>query len=171
MNTSHPLHFLRTRHHSNHNTEHRRVNICSIANEVHPLNRNIRRLRQMRSPTRPFLAMLPDRLSIFRVCKQVCKENGFGITRRNGYLCNGKKRSGIFTCVIDWGTHGPRPSEGTWLRQRKSRTCGCQWKVIAESVGKHQWLLRQHQSPEQSQTIGRASDHPHTLLIDVSPLL
>ena len=90
----------------------------------------------------------PTAEALFESANRFAKENGFGITRRNAYSYKGKKVRYTFLC--DRFGH-PRPSEGTGLRQRKSRKCGCQWKVIAESVGERRWLLRQHQNPEHIQ--------------------
>ena len=44
----------------------------------------------------------------------------------------------------------PGPSKGAGIRQRKSRKCGCQWKVIAEALEEGRWLLREHDNREHS---------------------
>ncbi|KJZ69596.1 hypothetical protein HIM_11010 [Hirsutella minnesotensis 3608] len=68
---------------------------------------------------------LYDRVNAF------AKNNGFGIVRRNAYSYKGRKVRYTFQCDR-FGE--PGPPQGTGLRRRKSRKCGCKWMVIAEAL-------------------------------------
>ncbi|KAM4060895.1 hypothetical protein HRG_001605 [Hirsutella rhossiliensis] len=75
------------------------------------------------------------------------KANGFGVVRRNGTGSQIRKTRYVFEC----DRYGqPRPSRGSGLRQRRSRKCGCKWKVIAEALegNNYMWTLRALPDPE-----------------------
>ncbi|EXU95776.1 MULE transposase domain protein [Metarhizium robertsii] len=90
----------------------------------------------------------PSAEALFNTVNTFAKENGFGIVRRNQYAFKGRVIRYSFQCDR-FGQ--PRASEGTGLRTRKSRKCGCQWKITAESLEEGKWLLRQHKDPKHHQ--------------------
>ncbi len=90
----------------------------------------------------PTAEILFDRVNTF------AKDNGFGIVRRHAYSYKGQKVRYTFQCDR-FGE--ARPSEGAGIRQRKSRKCGCKWKVIAEALEEGKWLLRQPSNPEHNE--------------------
>ncbi|OAQ60413.1 transposase [Purpureocillium lilacinum] len=78
------------------------------------------------------------------------KEHGFGVVRHNGSGSRKRKTRYVFQC----DRYGmPRPSKGTGLRQKRSRKCGCKWKVIAEALeqNEYMWTLRNFANPQHSQ--------------------
>jgi MULE transposase domain/FAR1 DNA-binding domain len=90
----------------------------------------------------------PSADALFNTVNIFAKENGFGIVRRNQYSYKGRIIRYSFQCDR-FGQ--PRASEGSGLRSRKSRKCGCEWKVTAESLEKGKWLLRQHKDQKHRQ--------------------
>ena len=77
------------------------------------------------------------------------KENGFGVVRHNGSGSRVQKTRYVFQC----DRYGePRPSRGVGLRRKRSRKCGCKWKVIAEALAQngYMWTLRKFADPEHS---------------------
>ena len=90
----------------------------------------------------------PSAEALFRTVNAFAKENGFGVVRRNQYTYKGRVVRYSFQC--DRFGH-PRTSKGCGLRNRRSRKCGCEWKVTAESLEEGKWLLRQHVDPKHRQ--------------------
>lgn len=89
------------------------------------------------------------------------RDHGFGISKYNGYSYKGRKIRYSLRC--DRYGH-PQPSQGTGIRQRKSRKCSCKWMVIAEAIEEGKWFLRHHPNPEHHQHNHgpsiKASAHP-----------
>ncbi|PWI63997.1 hypothetical protein PCL_07432 [Purpureocillium lilacinum] len=78
------------------------------------------------------------------------KEHGFGVVRHNGSGSRTRKTRYVFQC----DRYGmPRRSKGTGLHQKRSRKCGCKWKVIAEALeqNEYMWTLRSFADPQHSQ--------------------
>lgn len=78
------------------------------------------------------------------------KQDGFGVVRRNGSGSQARKTIYVFQC----DRYGePRMPRGAGLRQKRSRKCGCQWKVIAEALERndYMWTLRAIADPPHSQ--------------------
>lgn len=90
----------------------------------------------------PSADILFDRVNAF------AKNNGFGIVRRNQYSYKGRLIRYSFQCDR-FGK--PRASESCGLRDRRSRKCGCEWKITAEALEEGKWLLRQHKDPKHHQ--------------------
>jgi hypothetical protein len=64
------------------------------------------------------------------------KEYGFGVVRRNAKSRVGRKQQYVLEC----DRYGqPRVSRGSNLHQRKSRKCGCKWKLIAEALASNKF--------------------------------
>ncbi|KJZ68513.1 hypothetical protein HIM_12097 [Hirsutella minnesotensis 3608] len=81
---------------------------------------------------------------------EFAKENGFGVIRRNGSGSQTRKTRYVFHC----DRYGePRMPRGAGLRQRRSRKCGCKWKVIAEALERndYMWTLRAFADLQHSQ--------------------
>ncbi|KJZ68074.1 hypothetical protein HIM_12537 [Hirsutella minnesotensis 3608] len=81
---------------------------------------------------------------------EFAKENGFGVVRHNGSGSQARKTRYVFQC----DRYGePRTARGAGLRQRRSRKCGCKWKVIAEALERNDytWTLRAFADPQHSQ--------------------
>ena len=90
----------------------------------------------------------PSAEALFDTVNTFAKENGFGIVRRNQYTYKGRVIRYSFQCDR-FGQ--PRASRSSGLRKRKSRKCGCEWKITAESLKEGLWLLRQHKDPKHHQ--------------------
>ncbi|KJZ68574.1 hypothetical protein HIM_12036 [Hirsutella minnesotensis 3608] len=92
------------------------------------------------------------------------KENGFGVVRHNGSGSQVRKTRYVFQC----DRYGePRTSRGAGLRQRRSRKCGCKWKVIAEALEQndYRWTLRAFADPQRSQ-----HNHDRTMSLSAHPV-
>ena len=120
-----------------------------------PQNVNLSPIRQSLSPVpepipNPIIPgdPAPSAEALFDTVNTFAKENGFGIIRRNQYAYKGRVFRYSFQCD-PFGQ--PRASEGSGLRTRKSRRCGCEWKITAESLEEGKRLLRQHKHPKHHQ--------------------
>ncbi|KJK85276.1 hypothetical protein H633G_10887 [Metarhizium anisopliae BRIP 53284] len=90
----------------------------------------------------------PSAEALFERVNSFAKKNGFGIARRNKYSYKGRLIRYTFLC----DRYGPpEASQSAGLRIKRSRKCGCKWKVIAEALQEGKWLLRQHENPEHHQ--------------------
>ncbi|KJZ69457.1 hypothetical protein HIM_11162 [Hirsutella minnesotensis 3608] len=92
------------------------------------------------------------------------KENGYGVVRHNGSGSQLWKTRYVFQC----DRYGePRTPRGAGLRQRRSRKCGCMWKVIAEALEQNDylWTLRAFADPQHSQ-----HNHDRTLSLSAHPV-
>ncbi|KAK4068501.1 hypothetical protein Purlil1_13791 [Purpureocillium lilacinum] len=92
------------------------------------------------------------------------KENGFGVVRHNGSGSRVRKTRYVFQC----DRYGePRTSRGAGLRQRRSRKCGCKWKIIAEALEQndYKWTLRAFADPQHSQ-----HNHDRTMSLSAHPV-
>ncbi|KAI8406405.1 hypothetical protein FOFC_13875 [Fusarium oxysporum] len=90
----------------------------------------------------------PSAEVLFNQVNTFAKNNGFGIVKLNAYSYKGRVKRYTFQC----DRYGePKPSRGANLRARKSRKCGCKWKLIAEALNEGAWLLRLHDNPEHHQ--------------------
>lgn len=104
----------------------------------------------------------PSAEILFDWVNTFAKAHGFGIVRRNAYSYKGRKIRYSFQCDR-FGE--PAPTKGVWIRQRKSRKCGCKWMVIAEALEDGKWLLRQHSNPEHhGRSIGPSAHPSHRRL-------
>ncbi|KAK4077247.1 hypothetical protein Purlil1_12430 [Purpureocillium lilacinum] len=95
---------------------------------------------------------------------EFAKENGFGVIRRNGSGSRVRKTRYVFQC----DRYGePRTSSSAGLRQRRSRKCGCKWKVIAEALEQndYMWTLRAFADPQHSQ-----HNHDHSMSLSAHPV-
>jgi hypothetical protein len=95
---------------------------------------------------------------------EFAKENGFGVVRRNGSGSQARKTRYVFQC----DRYGePRMPRGAGLRQRRSRKCGCKWKVIAEALERsdYMWTLRAFADPQHSQ-----HNHDRTMSLSAHPV-
>ncbi|OWT42543.1 mutator-like element [Pochonia chlamydosporia 170] len=98
------------------------------------------------------------------------KENGFGVVRRNGSGSSVRKTRYVFEC----DRYGqPRPSRGAGLRQKRSRKCGCKWKVVGEALeeNNYMWTLRefadlQHSKHNHGRSISLSAHPIHRRLSD-----
>ncbi|KJZ70048.1 hypothetical protein HIM_10552 [Hirsutella minnesotensis 3608] len=82
--------------------------------------------------------------------KEFARDNGFSVVRHNGSGSQMRKTRYVFQC----DRYGePRPPRGAGLRQKRSRKCGCKWKVIAEALEQndYKWTLRLFADPQHSQ--------------------
>jgi len=90
----------------------------------------------------------PSAEALFERVNSFAKKHGFGIVRRNKYSYKGRLIRYTFLC----DRYGPpEASQSAGLRVKRSRKCGCKWKVIAEALQEGKWLLRQHENPEHHQ--------------------
>jgi hypothetical protein len=90
----------------------------------------------------------PSAEVLFNQVNTFAKNNGLGIVKLNAYSYKGRVKRYTFQC----DRYGePKPSRGANLRARKSRKCGCKWKLIAEALTEGAWLLRLHDNPEHHQ--------------------
>lgn len=109
----------------------------------------------------------PATLSIDALQSQVnefAKENGFGVVRHNGSGSRVRKTRYVLQC----DRYGePRPSKGVGLRQKRSRKCGCKWKVIAEALeqNNYMWTLRTFADPQHSQ-----HNHERSMSLSAHPV-
>ncbi|KJZ70653.1 hypothetical protein HIM_09973 [Hirsutella minnesotensis 3608] len=95
---------------------------------------------------------------------EFAKENGFGVIRRNGSGSRLRKTRYVFQC----DRYGePRPSRGTGLRQKRSRKCGCKWKIVAEALKQNDytWTLREFANPQHSQ-----HNHDRSISLSAHPI-
>lgn len=90
----------------------------------------------------------PSAEALFNMVNTFAKESGFGIVRRNRYSYKGRLIGYSFQCDR---SGQPRVPESSSLRKRKSRKCGCFWKITAESLEEGKWVLRQHTDPNHRQ--------------------
>ncbi|KAG6979110.1 PKS-NRPS hybrid synthetase [Fusarium oxysporum f. sp. conglutinans] len=107
---------------------------------------------------------------LFKEVNSFAKAHGFGIVKYNGYTYKGRKIRYSFQC----DRYGePQPSKGAQIRPRKSRKCGCKWKLIAEALEEGKWLLRLHNNPEHHQhnhgpSIGPSAHPSHRRLTEAT---
>ncbi|KAM4061906.1 MULE transposase [Hirsutella rhossiliensis] len=101
---------------------------------------------------------------------EFAKENEFGVIRRNGSGNQARKTRYVFQC----DRYGePRMPRGADLRQRRSRKCGCKWKVIAEALERndYMWTLRafadlQHSQHNHDRSMSLSAHPVHRRLTD-----
>ncbi|KAM4060433.1 FAR1 DNA-binding domain-containing protein [Hirsutella rhossiliensis] len=95
---------------------------------------------------------------------EFAKDNGFGVVRHNGSGSQLRKTRYVFQC----DRYGePRTPRGAGLRQRRSRKCGCKWRVIAEALEQNDylWTLRAFADPQYSQ-----HNHDRTMSLSAHPV-
>ncbi|OAQ57749.1 transposase [Purpureocillium lilacinum] len=95
---------------------------------------------------------------------EFAKQNGFGVVRRNGSGGPAKKTRYVLQC----DRYGePRVPRGAGLRRRRSRKCGCKWKIIAEALEQndYKWTLRAFADPQHSQ-----HNHGRTMSLSAHPV-
>ena len=103
---------------------------------------------QIPNPPIPGPAALPIEALQSQV-NDFARQNGFGVVRRNGSGSSVRKTRYVFEC----DRYGqPRPSRGTGLCQKRSRKCGCSWKIVGEALeqNNYMWTLREFADPKHS---------------------
>jgi hypothetical protein len=75
-------------------------------------------------------------------------------------------RPDMFSSVTDTASRGWLP-RGAGLRKKRSRKCGCKWKVIGEALEQngYMWTLREFADPEHSQ-----HNHRRSLSLSAHPI-
>ncbi|KAL2885121.1 mutator-like element [Ceratocystis lukuohia] len=88
--------------------------------------------------------------ALYTRVSEFAKENGFAIIKRNSLTRKGRLTRYTFEC----DRYGePRVNKNTaGLRDRRSRKCGCKWKIVAESLAQNNycWNLRLLKDPAHS---------------------
>jgi hypothetical protein len=90
----------------------------------------------------------PDITSLQARVNAFGKSHGFGVVRRNA---SGRKEKRQYTLECDKYSNLRAP-EDAGIRKRKSRKCGCKWKLIAEALASNKffWTLREFADSEYS---------------------